>query len=235
MASDEQIIGSVQNALETWALGDIFKAVHANRTTFSRTDTTLDDNDAALRGAFILCSCLIDALACYRYNKEATRSDFKQFVKDYLDNRYNGIDNDLYLSMRCGLVHNYQTKNVPGNTTTKYKLTHNNHDQHLKADADGVWLNLQDVIGDVQEALTKFFAEVATAGSAARTNLLKWAKKHGWLGVKPVAAPTAAVAKGSSESFKILEGISLPGFDTSALPTSTLCYGPSGNVTPADL
>lgn len=230
MATDEEIIAAVRNSLESWALGDIFKAVHADEQTFAR-ETDLDDNSAALRGAFILCSCLIDAMACYRYNKEATRADFKAFVRDYVGHAYNGIDNDLYFSMRCGMVHNYQPANVLGNTPTKYKLTHNQHAQHMAADADGVWLNLQDVICDVREALKKFFGEVLTAGTPARTNLLERAKLHGWFGVKASPPPVTPPVIAGTLPTDILAGL----YDTTTMPASTLCYGPSGNVMPADL
>lgn len=227
MATDEQIISGVNNALENWALGDIFKAVHAKRKDFT-DKTPLDDSEGALRGAFILCTCLIDAMACYRYAKEAQRSDFKKFVKDYMGEKYNGIDNDLYFSLRCGLVHNYQTKNVPGNTKTKYKLTHNDSEKHLKTEADGIWLNLQNIIKDIEMALKQFFNEVNTAGSETRTNTLNWATEHGWLGVKPIT-------KSEAVALKLPETIVFRGFDTSELPTSVLCYGPSGNITPQDL
>lgn len=230
MATDNEIIAAVRNSLESWALGDIFKAVHSCEPTFTR-ETALDYNAAALRGAFILCSCLIDAMACYRYNKEATRSDFKNFVRDYLNNAYNGIDNDLYFSMRCGMLHNYQPANLVGNTPTKYKLTHNQHEKHMVADADGVWLNLQDVMFDVRASLRKLFGEVETVGTVSRKNFLDRAKRHGWFGVK--ASPLPPVLKVGSGQ---LAGAALAAlYDTTALPASTLCYGPSGNVMPADL
>lgn len=230
MATDDEIIAAVRNSLESWALGDIFKAVHADEATFTR-ETDLDDNSAALRGAFILCSCLIDAMACYRYDKDATRADFKTFVRDYVGNAYNGIDNDLYFSMRCGMVHNYQPANLLGNTPTKYKLTHNRHAQHMVADADGVWLNLQDVIFDVREALKKFLAEVLTAGTPSRTNLLGRAKLHGWFGVKASPPPVTLPVTAGTPPISVIAGL----YDTATMPASTLCYGPSGSVMPTDL
>lgn len=229
MATDNEIVAAVRNSLGSWALGDIFKAVRAEEATFTR-ETDLAD-DGALRGAFILCSCLVDAMTCYRYNRDATRTDFKNFVHEYLGSTYNGIDNDLYFSMRCGMVHNYQPMNLPGNTTTKYKLTHNQHEQHLVADADGVWLNLQDVIFDVREALNKFFGEVETEGSESRARLLDRAKRHGWFGVKASPPPATLPPTVAEIPVEILADL----FDTSTLPADTLCYGPSGNVMPSDL
>ncbi len=39
-------------------------------------------------GAFILSSCFIDCLAGFRYGKETNSNDYKNFVKTYLNGKY---------------------------------------------------------------------------------------------------------------------------------------------------
>jgi hypothetical protein len=93
---------------------------------------------------FILCSCLIDWLAGYRYEgipipKDETKNAFryKSFIRDYLskvDNRY--VADDLYHNLRCGLVHQYTEayKNA-----SKFLFTHDPHlkPTHLKSASSG--------------------------------------------------------------------------------------------------
>lgn len=56
--------------------------------------------------AFILCSCLIDQLAAFRYNHPHNKNGeyYRKFIDEYLP-RYNSLK--LYENLRCGLVHNY--------------------------------------------------------------------------------------------------------------------------------
>jgi hypothetical protein len=56
--------------------------------------------------AFMLCSCLIDQLAGFRYNHpiNKNREYYRKFIDDYLP-RYNSLK--LYENLRCKLVHGY--------------------------------------------------------------------------------------------------------------------------------
>jgi hypothetical protein len=56
--------------------------------------------------AFILCSCLIDQLAAFTYNEPNERNNviYKRFIKEYLSHY---IPLNLYVNLRCKLVHNY--------------------------------------------------------------------------------------------------------------------------------
>lgn len=89
MKQDDEIIEEIIEAFETFALGDIEHNVEKKPIA-----------------AFILCSCLIDQLAAFRYNepKEKNRVLYKRFIDDYMSH-YKPLN--LYVNLRCKLVHNY--------------------------------------------------------------------------------------------------------------------------------
>jgi hypothetical protein len=89
MKQEDEIIKEIIEAFETFALGDI--------------EHNVDKKPIA---AFILCSCLIDQLAAFRYNEptEKNRVLYKRFINDYMSH-YKSLN--LYVNLRCKLVHNY--------------------------------------------------------------------------------------------------------------------------------
>lgn len=89
MKQEDEIIKEIIEAFETFALGDI--------------EHNIDKKPIA---AFILCSCLIDQLAAFRYNEptEKNRVLYKRFIDDYISH-YKPLN--LYVNLRCKLVHNY--------------------------------------------------------------------------------------------------------------------------------
>ncbi len=111
-------------------------------------------------GTFILGSCFIDAMASFRYGvtknmlKDRKSGErFKDFVKEYLP-QYNA--EDLYLSLRCGLVHNYVEH------YGKYFLdsTDNSASLHLQPDGGRTWINRQKFVDDLESAYNNFRAHI---------------------------------------------------------------------------
>jgi hypothetical protein len=87
--SDDEIIEEIIEAFGVFAFGDI--------------EYNVDKKPIA---AFMLCSCLIDQLATFIYNEPEERNMviYKRFIKDYLPHY---IPLNLYVNLRCKLVHNY--------------------------------------------------------------------------------------------------------------------------------
>lgn len=89
MTQEDAIIEEIIDSFKTFAFGDI--------------EYNIEHKPIA---AFILCSCLIDQLAAFRYNdlEEKNSVIYKRFIKDYLP-QYRDLN--LYVNLRCKLVHNY--------------------------------------------------------------------------------------------------------------------------------
>jgi hypothetical protein len=88
MTQDDKIIEEIIDSFQTFALGDI--------------EYNVNDKPIA---AFILCSCFIDQLAAFRYNQiDESAKYYNEFIKDYLP-QYRALN--LYVNLRCRLVHNY--------------------------------------------------------------------------------------------------------------------------------
>jgi hypothetical protein len=94
-------------------------------------------------GAFILCSCLIDALAGFLKGKNTNKSNYKDFVRDYLSS-YN--PENLYKDLRCKLVHSYSEGG-------SYFFTDQNNSRHLQNYDGKQVINLENFIQDIESAL----------------------------------------------------------------------------------
>ena len=83
---------------------DIIEEIIDSFSTFAIPDIEFNVKDKPI-AAFILCSCLIDQLAAFRYNQiDETAKYYNEFIKDYLP-QYRALN--LYVNLRCRLVHNY--------------------------------------------------------------------------------------------------------------------------------
>lgn len=126
--NDDEKIRSIIYSLETHALGDIKKA--------SAGESRL--------GAFILCSCLIDAMAGFVGDSDRIGVNYKNFVRAYLPT-YN--PSKLYKDLRCKLVHSYSEGG-------SYVFTHVTSLVHLQPTSDArLCINLESFIADVEKAL----------------------------------------------------------------------------------
>ncbi len=87
---NDAIIEEIITAFGTFALGDIEFNVSNGKPV----------------SAFILSSCLIDQLAAFRYNEPEEKNSviYKRFIIDYMP-QYRPLN--LYVNLRCKLVHNY--------------------------------------------------------------------------------------------------------------------------------
>ncbi len=131
-----QLIQTLETSLLHMALEDIKRA----------------SGGGSKMGAFILCSCYIDYLAGFRYGKPAGRSEYKQFVTEYLK-MYD--PEAIYHDMRCGIVHNY----TEGGS---YIFMHEHPELHRyqQAGVGKICLNLEDFISDIESAALKYMDEL---------------------------------------------------------------------------
>jgi hypothetical protein len=99
MTEEDKIIEQIINSFETFALGDI--------------RFNVEGEYPKPIAAFILCSCLIDQLAAFTYyeplktdgNPKFTNKElYVRFINEYLPHY---IPLNLYVNLRCKLVHNY--------------------------------------------------------------------------------------------------------------------------------
>lgn len=155
--NDEEIIKFVKRQLSEWAFEDIKRA----------------SNGGSKMGAFILASCLIDYLACFRFNKESSGKIYKKYCQIYMP-AYNS--EDLYVAFRCKLVHNYTEGG-------KYAFTDNKPMLHLALQQNGqILLNLENFLIDIEDGMHKFFEEIED-DKMLKERMVKRYKKVGLLGL----------------------------------------------------
>jgi hypothetical protein len=134
MPSDP-IIDTIKCGLDNMALQDIRRA----------------SDGKAKMGAFILGSCFIEYLAGFRYGKKTTRTDYKNFVEQYLGSFYDAekLCNDL----RCKLVHNYSEGG-------SYIFVDAKPELHGKKYKNKMLINLENFIDDLEKTMRKLFSEI---------------------------------------------------------------------------
>lgn len=128
--SDSVKINTVIDSLKRCALGDIKKA----------------STGGSKMGAFILCSCLIDAMAGFIKGADTERSDYKNFVRDYLSSY---VPENLYNDLRCKLVHSYSEGG-------SYLFVDAKSHLHLQINNGKTIINLENFIIDIENALSGF-------------------------------------------------------------------------------
>jgi hypothetical protein len=137
----------------------------------SLRDNALEDikrasQGGAKMGAFILSSCLIDAIAGFMKGCDTEKDDYKCVVSKYMPD-YN-VD-DIYKDLRCKLVHSYSEGG-------SYSFTDNNPSLHLTKQEDGKTIvNLENFVSEIEDALTHYSAELL---NKANTSLRKMAIKR---------------------------------------------------------
>ena len=73
------------------------------------------------------------------------------------------------------------------NFKANYRFTHNNwaaHLQEIAANSDVRYINAQDLIADLAEALEHFFRRVHANSHAEQKRFHAWAEDSGWLVAK---------------------------------------------------
>jgi|WetSurMetagenome_2_1015567.scaffolds.fasta_scaffold178807_2 hypothetical protein len=127
-------------------------------------DIKLAQNNCSNIAPFILCSCLIDSLAGFRYGwtkddeksrKRSNRELFEAFVKSYLVSYEPKL---LYKDLRCRLVHNFSVSN-------RYLFVSGEPTFH-QVDSNGrIKINLENFILEIQIAMEKYFSELDSQAS----------------------------------------------------------------------
>jgi hypothetical protein len=129
-------------------------------------------------GSFMLGSCFIDALAGFKYGQDGRLKlgkVYREFVGEYLQD-YDKVA--LYYDLRCQLLHNYSEGG-------SYEFIHNHPDLHLQYhDEKRKFINLENFISDLEEALQKLFNELQDH-EMTRANALKRYRKYGLLSKYP--------------------------------------------------
>jgi hypothetical protein len=130
--TDDEKITTITHSLKNLAMGDVKRA--------SAGESKI--------GAFMLCSCLIDAMAYFSTSSPSVGANYRSFVQEYLTS-YNPAK--LYSNLRCKLVHNYSEGG-------SYMFVHAQPSMHLKPVllANRVYINLDNFIVDIESALESF-------------------------------------------------------------------------------
>jgi hypothetical protein len=151
--TDEEIIDQIVHSFTNYNLRDI-QEINKNHFEFTIAE-------------FILCSCIIDQISGFRYNARKVGNRYKRFVKEYLP-RYNS--DDLYDDLRYKLVHNYSLGN-------HYKLIRKVNYLHLQEHEGFIYLNLEDFIADIRQALEKYVFELRIDNNIKQL-ALSWYAEH---------------------------------------------------------
>ena len=152
--TDEEKISIIIESLTTNALGDIKRA----------------SSGGSKLGAFILSSCLLDAIAGFYRGKDTSRDDYNNFVIRYLDG-YDG--NKLYKDLRCKLVHGYSEGG-------SYLFVDAKPELHLKMYGAKTIINLENFVSDIENALVLYCSQLKNASeSELRQKAIRRLDKNG--------------------------------------------------------
>jgi hypothetical protein len=164
--TDAEIINTIATSLKTNALGDIKKA----------------SLGGSKMGAFILCSCLIDAMAGFEEGRDTTNADYKSFVTRRLPS-YSA--EGLYKDLRCKLVHSYSEGG-------SYVFVDNKPELHFVATTTGLTvINLENFVADIESALNDHIAEISIVASTRRQKAITRFNGNGVVRVQAVHVETA--------------------------------------------
>jgi hypothetical protein len=129
-------------------------------------------------GSFMLGSCFIDAMAGFKYGQDGRlklEKVYREFVGEYLKD-YDKVA--LYYDLRCQLLHNYSEGG-------SYEFIHNHPHVHLQNhDEKRKFINLENFIQDLEEALLKLFKDLDES-EMTKSNAMKRYRKYGLLGKYP--------------------------------------------------
>lgn len=134
---------------------------HFDKWIISRIDRLLASDPLV---GFIFMACVIDYLAGFRYPVErTTETEYKAFISRYFPKEPNGDErydsDELYNSLRNGLVHSFTIKGQ------KYTLTDKRPELHLKkAGNNQINLNAEDFRCDLIKAKDDYFNAVERGG-----------------------------------------------------------------------
>lgn len=158
---DKELIHLLERNLRNFALRDI--------KLIAKQDTVL--------ASFILCSCFIEHISTYRYGmfRLLGEKEYVDFIIEYLNenepNRYNAVK--LRSDLRNRLVHNYSLGE-------HYVLVMGYPNLHLQSYPDNptqTFLNLENFINDLEDALNKYLTELKMSAKEGLLDNLRNAYK----------------------------------------------------------
>ncbi len=101
-------------------------------------------------GAFTLTCLAIDCLSCFYTGEQSTGKNFAKFMKSFDSLKHYNAEK-IWISMRCGLAHNYTIKE------NAFMLTHNNPTLHKSTTSEGATiLNFDDFYNDFKQAAEEY-------------------------------------------------------------------------------
>jgi len=128
---------------------------------------------------FVLTVCAIDYLASFNTGGETRGSDYINFLNEYEWFTRKYIPEDIYKSLRCGLVHNFTIKG------DRYILGSKEPENHLKTKQflgeSMICLNLEDFLEDFKRLKNEYFAKVKKPEKNKTQNFLKRFTEVGFL------------------------------------------------------
>jgi len=151
---NREIIDHIKDTLYDKAFSDIKKVLSVNLKNV----------------AFILSSCFIDYMAGFLCGGKTGNQEYKDFVREYLK-QYDA--DDLWLSLRCKLVHNYSEGGA-------YWLKSNQPQLHRTVVNDKTIINIENFIDDLESAFHQFMQDIQNDLSL-QENAIKRYRKLGLL------------------------------------------------------
>lgn len=116
---------------------------------------------------FVLIVYAIDYLASFNVGRETTGEDYINFLKEYEWFMDKYVPEDIYRSLRCGLVHNFTIKGG------RYILASREPENHLKTKQFlgelMICLNFEDFLKDFKRLKDEYFAVVRRTKDKAQS------------------------------------------------------------------
>ena len=148
---EPQKIEEIIHSFENYALSDI------------------DHNKEKPIAAFILCCCLINQLTEFSTNQSIAKKERPEFfINKYLPNYAN---KNFYNIVRHPIVHCYSTEK-------KYKIVHTNENYCLKIENNILYVNVLELIINLNEGFQKLKRDLLTIGSEENKNAIEYSKIH---------------------------------------------------------
>ncbi len=169
--TDKEKIEVIVNSLTINALGDIN---HASA-------------GGSKMGAFILSSCLIDAISGFEKGADTTKADYIAFVQKRLPS-YDATK--LYEDLRCKLVHSYSEGGSYSFVDGKPQLNGN-------LCGGKTIINLENFVDDITTALSAFTSDIRGADHALRANAIARLDGNGVIRVQTVQLTEDSLSSGS--------------------------------------
>lgn len=196
--NEDEIIGEVQNCLRFLTMEEIYRSLRLDPAVEFTPATPIPEG-AAKVGAFVLACCLLETLAGFCL-QNGGQSGFEQICTKYLDEinpRYRKLN--LYGALRSGLMHSFAPVEELDGKIHKFWLTDGHEECHLQpveGQENSYVLNLQNFVLDVQNVLKQFLEKLPSNEDHCRDNLLKWAKRKGWMTVSEIPLEIKGVTGG---------------------------------------